>query len=76
LVRTGIHGISALLEQKTETRPQPQRRDHWRGCTMRDYIVHYDKVLDGRVKLKPARSFGSNRRNPQRGSCRSARRMG
>jgi hypothetical protein len=47
-------GISALLgHRKTETRPQPQRRDHQRTCTMRDCIVTCGKLLDERGKLKP-----------------------
>jgi len=44
LVRTGIHGISALLEQKTETRPQPQ-------------LTYGGKPMDERGTLKPPALF-------------------
>jgi hypothetical protein len=32
---------------------RPQRRDHQRTRTMRDYIVTYGQLLDERGKLKP-----------------------
>lgn len=40
---------------------QPQRRDHQRTRTMRDYIVTNGKMLDERGTLNRRAFFGSNR---------------
>jgi hypothetical protein len=37
--------------QKTETRPQPQRRDHQRTCTIGDYIVTYGKARTNGTRI-------------------------